>query len=150
MNVVRVRLKIVIYTQEEQDMKIGVVGLGLGVTYVESLSESRFVDKIVICDTDEDRLALISSKYSKVSSKYQDLLHMLEKEEMDAVCIVTPDHYHRLHAEICLNSGCHVLLTKPVATNLEDAKSIILTADKHQRKLMVAQEKENECKFSEN
>jgi len=132
---------------EEKEVKIGVVGLGLGVSYVDALSKSSFIEQIVICDTDKDRLALVSSKYPKVSNKYQDLHLMLEKEKLDAVCVVTPDHFHRIHAEICLNAGCHVLLTKPVATNLEDAKSIILTADKRQRKLMVAQERRMNSNF---
>jgi predicted dehydrogenase len=130
-------------------MKIGVIGLGLGVSFVEALNESKFVENIVICDTHEDRLALISSKYPKVSAQYQDLNQMLENEKPEAVCVVTPDHFHRMHAEICIEAGCHILLTKPVATNLDDAKSIILTADKYQRKLMVAQERRMNANFLE-
>lgn len=128
-------------------MKIGVIGLGLGVYYVESLSESKFVDNIVLCDTDEERLASISSKHSKVTAQYRDLEQMLTKEKPDAVCVVTPDHFHRVHAEMCMNAGCHVLLTKPIANSLEDAKSIILTADKLQRKLMLALERRMNINF---
>lgn len=128
-------------------MKIGVIGLGLGVSYIDSFSESKFVDSIVICDTDEDRLSLITSKYPKITAQYLDIEQMLEKEKPNAVCVVTPDHFHRTHAEICLKADCHVLLTKPIATNLEDAKSIILTADKYQRKLMIAQERRMNANF---
>lgn len=122
-------------------MKIGVIGLGLGVYYVNALNESKFVDNIVLCDTDEEKLASIASKHSKVTGKYRDLDQMLTKEKPDAVCVVTPDHFHRMHAEMCMLAGCHVLLTKPIANSMEDAKSIILTADKHQRKLMLALER---------
>jgi predicted dehydrogenase len=66
---------------------------------------------------------------------------MLNAERPDAVSIVTPDHLHRPHAERCLEAGCHVLLTKPIATNLEDARAMISAADGSKRVLMVAHER---------
>jgi predicted dehydrogenase len=66
---------------------------------------------------------------------------MLHREALDAVSIVTPDHLHRPHAEQCLQAGCHVLLTKPLATNLADGRVIISIADAQGRKLMVAHER---------
>jgi predicted dehydrogenase len=76
-----------------------------------------------------------------VKGGYDDIETMLEAEHPDAVSIVTPDHLHRAHAEACLEAGCHVLLTKPLATNLEDGRAILRAAEAASRKLMVAHER---------
>jgi predicted dehydrogenase len=72
---------------------------------------------------------------------------MLRHERLDAVSIVTPDHLHRPHAERCLGAGCHVLLTKPLATNLADARAIVRCADARGRILMVAHERRFRARF---
>jgi predicted dehydrogenase len=66
---------------------------------------------------------------------------MLEAGSPDLVCLVTPDHMHRPHAEACFAAECNVLQTKPLATNLEDARAIVHASRSADRKLMVAHER---------
>jgi predicted dehydrogenase len=66
---------------------------------------------------------------------------MLASEQLDLVSIVTPDHYHRPHALQAFACGCHVLLTKPIATTLTDARAIIEASRQAGKKLMIAQER---------
>ncbi len=86
-------------------------------------------------------MAHVRAELPAVAAGYADLEEMLGEESLDAVSIVTPDHLHRPHAELCLRAGCHVLLTKPLATNLEDGRAIVRAAEAAGRKLMVAHER---------
>jgi predicted dehydrogenase len=74
---------------------------------------------------------------------------MLDTEKPDVVSVVTPDHLHRPHAVRCLQAGCDVLLTKPLATNLADGRAIVATAERLGRKLMVAHERRYRARWRE-
>ena len=66
---------------------------------------------------------------------------MHEAEEPDAVCVVTPDHVHREHSELCLKSACHVLMKKPHATSLKHGRVIVGASERAGMKLMRAHER---------
>jgi predicted dehydrogenase len=121
-------------------LSIGVIGLGLGHHHVAAYAQATEVARLVICDTDPARLEQTQEAF-EINAAYQDIETMLRTERLDAVSIVTPDHLHRPHATSCLEAGCHVLLTKPLATNLADARAIVRCAETTGRKLMVAHER---------
>ena len=66
---------------------------------------------------------------------------MLAAEGPDAVGVITPDHMHREHATLCFDAGCHVLQTKPLATNLDDARAIVKASEESKKIFMVAHER---------
>ena len=52
--------------------------------------------------------------------------------------MLVPHHLHRPIAVDCLDTGCHVLIEKPIARTTDEADAIIAAAAKAQRTLMVA------------
>ncbi|MFV2064168.1 MAG: Gfo/Idh/MocA family protein [Chloroflexota bacterium] len=68
-----------------------------------------------------------------------DMLDVIRDERVEVVDISLPPHRHREFAEAALAAGKHVLLQKPMATTLEDARAIVEAADKAGRKLAVNQ-----------
>ncbi len=63
---------------------------------------------------------------------------MLEREDVDAVDICTPNYLHAPMAIAALRSGRHVLCEKPLARNAAEAKRMVETAKKSKRILMIA------------
>jgi predicted dehydrogenase len=122
-------------------LAIGVIGLGLGRHHAAAYARNEAVGRLVLCDADPQRLAEVQAELPQVSTSYRHLDDMLANERLDAVSIVTPDHLHRPHASACFQAGCHVLLTKPLATNLEDGRTIVRQAEAAGLKLMVAHER---------
>jgi predicted dehydrogenase len=53
---------------------------------------------------------------------------LVQRSDIDAVLICTPDFAHREPAEICFGAGLHCLVEKPVATNPEDTRAICQAA----------------------
>ncbi|MGV0922342.1 Gfo/Idh/MocA family oxidoreductase [Empedobacter tilapiae] len=58
-----------------------------------------------------------------------------EDQETDVVVIATPNGLHREHAIRCLKAGKNVLIEKPIALTVEDAKEILKVAE--EKKLRV-------------
>jgi len=129
------------------ELNVGVVGLGLGRHHVAACAGSEAVARLAVCDPDPARRAEVRAGCAEVDADYPDIREMLDAERLDAVSIVTPDHFHRPHAEAALAAGCHVLLTKPIATALDDARAIVRAADAAGRKLMVAHERRFRAEF---
>lgn len=130
------------------EIHVGVVGAGyLGEYHIARYLENPAVKSLVICDPDAARRQELRAKYPRVSADYAGLEELLASEKLHAVSIVTPDHLHRAGAEKCLAAGCHALITKPLATNLEDAVAIIRCADRHNRHIFVAQETRFRSRF---
>ena len=124
-----------------RELKAAVVGLGLGRHYVAAFADSPAIGRLLVCDTDRERLAQVAAAYPRVAGVYTDLDAMLERERPDAVAIVTPDPWHRPHVERCAEAGCHLLVTKPLANSLEDGRAIIRAAEAYGRTLMVGHER---------
>jgi len=58
-------------------------------------------------------------------AKYVDYLEMIEKENLDAVSIATPDHWHHKQIVDALNSGLHVYCEKPMTKKVEEAMDVL-------------------------
>ncbi len=65
----------------------------------------------------------------KACTAYEDFREMLEKEQdMAAVKIVTPDHQHGVQSIAAMKKGKHVLMHKPVANMVNEARAVVETA----------------------
>jgi predicted dehydrogenase len=78
---------------------------------------------------DAARTAADSIPGAVASTDYQDAL----SADVDAVIISSPNHLHRPQAVAAIEAGKHVLLQKPVAPNLPDARAIADAAAKSSR-----------------
>ncbi len=65
----------------------------------------------------------------KACASYADFRELLEKEkDLDAVKIMTPDHLHATISIAAMKKGKHVLMHKPIANRLYEARRVIETA----------------------
>ncbi len=61
----------------------------------------------------------------------QDFRKVLDDKSIDAVAIVTPDHWHALMTVMALEAGKHVYLEKPASYNIADGKAMVAAQKKH-------------------
>jgi hypothetical protein len=67
----------------------------------------------------------------KSCAAYADFRELLEKEKsLDAVKIMTPDHLHATIAIAAMKKGKHVMVHKPLANRMYEARLVIETARK--------------------
>ena len=116
---------------------IGVVGLGYwGPNLVRNFSEVDNCKVTMACDSDEERLKRIQTRYPFIegTTKYEDLVNA---SEIDAVAIATPVSTHYELVRKALERGKHVLVEKPMCATVREAKSLIEIAQDNSKILMV-------------
>lgn len=90
-----------------------------------------------ICDVDSRALDKCIAEVTNISDTtpkgYKDLRLMLEKKDLDAVVIATPDHWHAPAALLAMKAGKHVYLEKPCSHSPEEGEILIQAAQKYDK-----------------
>lgn len=116
---------------------VGVIGVGtFGEVHALAYSSHTDADCVMVCDIDEQRAMAVCEKYGFKgwTTNYRELL---EREDIHAVSIATPDFAHRQIAVDAAEAKKHILVEKPLATSVEDCEAIIEAAARNGVTLMV-------------
>lgn len=89
-----------------------------------------------VCETDAERRHAIGSAYQDIKIT-SDCWRILDDGDVEAVVIATPSSTHFRLADAALKAGKHVLVEKPMCTNLADARRLSSLASRTRKKLMV-------------
>ena len=110
-------------------MKILVVGCGsIGERHIRNLKRLS-VDKIIACDTNSERLALIKEKYD-IQETYTELQEAMN-QGIDAVLVCTPPSTHIPIALEAIDHKAHVFIEKPMSNSLDGVDELIKKASKN-------------------
>jgi len=82
---------------------------------------------VACCDILPGRAKTFADEHG-IPAAYESVQEMLEKEQLDAVSVVTPDVYHLQPVMQAIDKGLHVMCEKPLASSLEDAKTMAKAA----------------------
>ena len=110
-------------------------------TLTKLAKEGQPIELVAVCDVysrNMDQAAKhIEKNLKKAPAKYVDYREMLEKEDLDAVCIGTPDHWHHLQTIDSLKKGLHVYCEKPMTKTVEEAVDVYRTWKKSGKVMQV-------------
>jgi len=117
------------------------VGIGsFGWSWINIVKESKYWDPVAYVDLNEEMLRKAVVAYNVPEDKcYTSLDEALNEIEADAVLIVVPPAAHAETTIKALIAGLHVLVEKPLANTMEDAKKMVAEAKRRNLKLMVSQ-----------
>ena len=123
---------------------IGPGGRGFG-AHVKRLTklqvEGQPIECVSVCDVyskhRERSVKHIEKETGFKPSEYDDYLEMIEKEDLDAVCIGTPDHWHHKQTVDSLNAGLHVYCEKPMTKTVQEAIDVMKTWQKSGKVMQV-------------
>lgn len=118
-------------------IRIGVVGYGYwGPNLVRNCFESSGLQIAAVSDLREDRLDLLRNRYPTIAAT-RDSRELIEDPSIDAVAIATPVSTHYELTLRALQEGKHVLVEKPLASNVDQVQRLIDVAQKRNLVLMV-------------
>jgi predicted dehydrogenase len=121
----------------ENKPTIGVVGCGYwGPNLIRNFQSIQECILKSVCDADEDRLALVSANFPAVET-HTSYDIFLEDPDLNAVVIAVPVQHHYKMAYKSLMAGKHTFIEKPMASSIEECKSLIELAENKQLTLMV-------------
>ncbi len=107
---------------------IGVSGMGGG--DVRSVAEGNNI--IALCDVDFKHAAGTFKDFPK-ARKFKDFRVMFDaiENEIDAVTVSTPDHFHAVAAMAAIRRGKHVYCQKPLAHSIYEIRQLMKAAEEH-------------------
>ena len=111
-------------------MRIAVAGLnGRGRNHLVGFQRLDGVEVVALCDPDSKVLSEASRQYGQ---KYQrsfecqkDIRTLLERDDIDAVSIATPNHWHALMTIWSCQAGKDVYVEKPVCHNVKEGLAMV-------------------------
>lgn len=68
---------------------------------------------------------------------YKDFRRLLERKDIDAVVVGTPDHWHALATIMACEAGKDVYCEKPLSLTVHDGQAMVAAAKKHDRIVQV-------------
>ncbi len=109
-------------------LRLGVIGVaGRGADNLRGVSHEHIV---ALCDVDTNRAAAARKQFPKAAF-VEDYHRLIDRKDVQAVVISTPDHAHALPALLALQAGKHVYLEKPLAHNVREVRLLMEAAGRH-------------------
>jgi len=119
------------------DIRVAVVGFhGHGQTHIANYLKMTGVRLVALCDVDSKVLGAGIARYGKAGRKidgYTDIRKMLERKDIDAFSVATPNHWHALATVRGCQAGKDVCVEKPVCHSIWEGRKMVEAARKYDR-----------------
>ena len=116
--------------------RIGLVGAGWWACqfHIPNLLENKNVELVAISRLGTVELRDIQSRFNieHGSENHSEIY----KYDLDGVVVASPHVDHAEHSRVALENDCHVLVEKPMTTNIDDAKLIAKLAGQKSKNVM--------------
>lgn len=121
-------------------LRTGLIGCGkVGHTHAQALSMLPESDFRGVCDRARARAHEFAGQYGVKA--YTNVTDMVNREKLDAVIVCTPHPVHARPTIEAIAAGAHVLVEKPMASNLADCDVMLVAAQEHNVTLAVVSQR---------
>ncbi|MGO9597386.1 MAG: Gfo/Idh/MocA family protein [Isosphaeraceae bacterium] len=133
-------------------VRFGLIGAGnRGGELLDTFQHQPDVELVAIADVDDRHAAgaaqRVKEEKGHAPETSRDYRHMLDRKDVDAVIIATPDHWHALPAISAVMAGKDVYLEKPVAHNVAEGKAMTAAARKYKKIMAVGMQQRSSEHF---
>lgn len=118
-------------------LRIGVIGVGGRGQIANHWRDSDRAVVVAGADVREDFITDFKKRMGDQVFTTLEYRELLDRSDVDAVAVCSPDFMHEEHAIAALQAGKHVYLEKPMAITIEGCDRIIRTQKETGKKLMV-------------
>ena len=112
------------------NQKLQVAAIGSGGKGMSDIWGCRSEDVIALCDADENMAREAMARFPNARF-YHDFREMLDKEDLDAVTVSTPDHTHAVAAVAAMRKGMHVYCQKPLTRDIHECRTLQIIANEY-------------------
>lgn len=121
-----------------QKIRVALIGCGgMGRGDLDTFFLNSDVDCPVICDVDDAMIAscvkLVEEKRGKKPDTVKDFRKVLDRKDVDAVIVATPDHWHALPTVLACQAGKDVYVEKPLAKTIAEGRAMVMAMQRHKR-----------------
>ena len=121
---------------------IGCRNMGFGI--LKHHLDTGMVNCVALCDVDENVLKekseTVKKDYNQSPELIKDYRKVLERKDIDAVIIGTPDHWHCLITVDACTAGKDVYVEKPMANTIAECNIMVKAQKRYNRIVQVGQQ----------
>ncbi|PYV23163.1 MAG: gfo/Idh/MocA family oxidoreductase, partial [Acidobacteria bacterium] len=141
-------------------IRVGVIGTGRqGQGDLRAFARQPDVEIVAVCDVFQPNLEatmrglqeVMTAQGSQASADppqtHKDLRGILDRKDIDAIVVATPDHWHALPTVEACEAGKDVYVEKPISTVIEEGKMMVAAARKHNRVVQVGTQQRSGIHF---
>lgn len=123
----------------KKTLRIALVGVGAAaqVNHIPALKKVEGIEVVGLCDKDAEKAQRVAQKFG-IPTAVCRMEELLERDDIDALDICTPNYLHAPMAVAALEAGKHVLCERPLARSGAEAAAMVKAARKADRTLVCA------------
>jgi predicted dehydrogenase len=110
---------------------IGVGGMGGG--HLGAMVNRTDASVVAVCDVDQDRLASARHAARDQAEAFTDYRRLLDRKDIDAVVVASPDHWHPLMTIHACEAGKDVYCEKPLSVTVLEGQTMVQAARRYAR-----------------
>jgi len=119
-------------------VRVGIIGHGLiGTRHLLDFKAQPDVEIVAVSELSEERLEAAATAAGTSPARYKDFRKILDRPDVDAVVVSTPDHWHALMTILACGAGKDVYVEKPLTLVLREGEWMQKAADAHKRVVQV-------------
>lgn len=120
-------------------VNLGFIGFGIrGNILLESAKETQQANLVEVCDCYQGHLDRAKERTDgKIATNFAQYKKLLDRKDIDAVVVATPDHWHQRIVLDALSAGKDVYIEKPMTYKVDDGPAIIQAARDNRRIVQV-------------
>ena len=129
-----------------EKIRIGVIGVNSrGRAIAQCLAKLPECEVTCVCDVDSRAITTCQEAVKKITGKAprgeRDIRKMLESNDIEAVAIAMPDHWHAPAAIMAMQAGKHVYVEKPTSHNPAENEMLIRATSKYNKVVQVGNQR---------
>lgn len=131
------------YIAPSEKVTLGFIGLGRkGLGHGLRMSQNNELQYLAACDVDATKMKRWRKRVKKSLKKQgkvasidytDDFRTIIDRKDIDAVVISTPDHWHAIPAIAAMKAGKDVYGEKPLTRTIEEGRAMVKAARKYDR-----------------
>ena len=115
-------------------VRVGFVGVGnRGSQLMAAFAEHKDCKFVGVADAFRPYLDRARKDYGAELVAVEDYRALLDRNDIDAIIIATPDHWHALQSITAMSAGKDVYVEKPLSATIHEGRQMVAAAEKFNR-----------------
>jgi predicted dehydrogenase len=119
-------------------IRLAVIGTAnRGGQLIAAFNEHADAEIVALCDIDSRSLTTGLSKLGREVETTNDFRKLLDRKDIDAIVVASPDHWHAIQTTHACAAGKDVYVEKPLSTTIVEGRAMVDAARKYNRIVQV-------------
>ncbi len=119
-------------------VRLGFIGVAnRGGQLLSAFLKQPDMEVAALCDVHKPTLEKAAGRLDGKPTTYSDFRKLLERKDLDAVVIATPDHWHAIQTVDACDAGKDVYVEKPLSITVHEGRRMVEAARRNRRVVQV-------------